>query len=372
MDRKSRNKVIGRTELLEHILVYPDLKTLLISAQRVSTRWRELISHSPTLQRRLFFRSMPAPTAGPNKTSTFSSTAHRQQPSSRVLSGDLNPLLVDKFSVFFYERAWILDHRPAGGNHIPTAVRNSLRKAQAEEEAESLSRTLSFIDFESLLPPFVDSQEQEQRRREAEAEAGSASEAAGAASFLLRPEASWRRMLVSQPPMRHIGFFEQTNTQYPEGRGYWRGHGSYRFSELHIDDDDDDDNNGLRMGELYDAVAGWVARHRLCSIAWKPTAILPQSPYSRGVVSHRDQAAKFDLAGRVDLLLRLEKAPADFVHGNKNREERMRRGRKRFAQTFLGPETGEKKPPLYETPSMKWRRYDEMGNEVVEGYLADP
>ncbi|KAJ5132933.1 hypothetical protein N7448_007091 [Penicillium atrosanguineum] len=51
-----------------------------------------------------------------------------------------------------------------------------------------------------------------------------------------RPEASWRRMLTHQPPMRNIGYFEDATTSFGWGWGESR-----TFVE-----------NGLRMGPLLD------------------------------------------------------------------------------------------------------------------------
>ncbi|KAK3690645.1 hypothetical protein LTR37_019047 [Vermiconidia calcicola] len=47
-------KVLGLPELLEHILLGLDFKTLLLS-QRVSTTWNDLIGHTRSLQQKLFF-----------------------------------------------------------------------------------------------------------------------------------------------------------------------------------------------------------------------------------------------------------------------------------------------------------------------------
>ncbi|KAJ5141177.1 uncharacterized protein N7443_010853 [Penicillium atrosanguineum] len=68
-----------------------------------------------------------------------------------------------------------------------------------------------------------------------------------------RPEASWRRMLTHQPPMRNIGYFEDATTPFGWGWGQSR-----TFVE-----------NGLRMGPLLDTVidrSRWKLNHGWFSV----------------------------------------------------------------------------------------------------------
>ncbi|KAJ5995143.1 hypothetical protein N7481_002120 [Penicillium waksmanii] len=50
-------KVLTTPELLEIILLHLDIRTLLVSAQRVCQTWKVLIQTSPAIQQALFFRS---------------------------------------------------------------------------------------------------------------------------------------------------------------------------------------------------------------------------------------------------------------------------------------------------------------------------
>ncbi|KAL4954382.1 hypothetical protein BDW69DRAFT_163300, partial [Aspergillus filifer] len=59
--RSAANRVLETPELLEMILVQTDMRTLLISAQRVCRTWKALIDHSPSLQRALFFTPVKDP-----------------------------------------------------------------------------------------------------------------------------------------------------------------------------------------------------------------------------------------------------------------------------------------------------------------------
>ncbi|RYP69404.1 hypothetical protein DL770_008241 [Monosporascus sp. CRB-9-2] len=66
-----------------------------------------------------------------------------------------------------------------------------------------------------------------------------------------REGASWRRMLVQQPPVRELGMWETVSRMGGDGHTFRRE----RYPE------------GLRMGELYDLVA--VIRYRFC-VFWSP------------------------------------------------------------------------------------------------------
>lgn len=46
---------VGIAELLEAVLLELDMRTLLVSAQRVSKHWHAVIKHSPRIQQALFY-----------------------------------------------------------------------------------------------------------------------------------------------------------------------------------------------------------------------------------------------------------------------------------------------------------------------------
>ena len=80
-----QNAVMGTTqvalntpEVLEQILLEVDLRTLLVSAQRVCRSWHELLSASPSLQQHLFL-----------------------QPAPKSATQAFNPLLAEKFPHWF-------------------------------------------------------------------------------------------------------------------------------------------------------------------------------------------------------------------------------------------------------------------------------
>ncbi|KAJ5917420.1 hypothetical protein N7466_010974 [Penicillium verhagenii] len=55
MGIESANQALNTMEILEMILVQTDMRTLLVSAQRVCHKWADLIAHSPSIQKTLFF-----------------------------------------------------------------------------------------------------------------------------------------------------------------------------------------------------------------------------------------------------------------------------------------------------------------------------
>ncbi|GIJ86479.1 hypothetical protein Asppvi_005368 [Aspergillus pseudoviridinutans] len=76
----------------------------------------------------------------------------------------------------------------------------------------------------------------------------------------LRPEASWRRMLVQQPPAHKFAVLEE---------GFGMGHG-YRFFE--IPSELNGFSNGLRMGDFFEELVfgnnDWYARCNVKRVIW--------------------------------------------------------------------------------------------------------
>ncbi|KAI0025777.1 hypothetical protein F4780DRAFT_225815 [Xylariomycetidae sp. FL0641] len=140
MSAKTSTEIaINIPELLEAILLKLDIRTLLVSAQRVNRYWHGLVSESPDLQRALFFR--------PDHTATRSE----------------NPLLASTFRCCFpHLHQTSADHLML----IPRTV-------------ESLGGASMWL---STLYPIWQNREAFARRT-----------------------ASWRRMLVQQPPLNDIG-----------------------------------------------------------------------------------------------------------------------------------------------------------------------
>jgi hypothetical protein len=181
------------TELLILVLSHVDIRTLLL-AQRVSRGFKELIADSPTLQRRLFFLGAPHQTVQPAEPVTYEEGVEPRY----IRHVALNPLLVHSFPSFFPKSDSINGSR------------------------EHFSR----LDW----------------ARNAERSAAYA-----------RPEASWRRMLLSDPLPEATTLVWSTS--------YMHG-GRRRRVELPRRGD----GNGVMMGLLYDLVQDLVIeKGRFCN-----------------------------------------------------------------------------------------------------------
>ncbi|KAK3059936.1 hypothetical protein LTS18_009714 [Coniosporium uncinatum] len=178
------HKVIETPELLELILLHLDARTLLHS-QRTNRSFYELIKHSPYLQQALFFR--PQSAANP-KESTYRT----------------NPLLRDAF---------------------PTWFKHSMSDSMISYHPIHWNNPSESSIFEAL--PWNSNPE--------------------ATSAFKRQEASWRRMLVTQPP---VLAFDIQRTAHHWDSDVKRGR--IDFGK----------NDGLRMGILYDLVEQFLLREQ--------------------------------------------------------------------------------------------------------------
>jgi hypothetical protein len=235
--------VLCTTEMLEAILLQLDMASLLVSALRVSRRWNSLITNSPSLQRALFFQPMQRP-QGEQGTGEFK----------------LNPLLVEKFGPLFFDSVseqygylrrahcfFALPWTPTAGREVDLPD----QRAGHDQVLRYSTRPLGVdtLDAESVA------KERALRRP------------------FTRKGASWRRMLVSQPPpcrlgyirfdvlavQSHDGFFTCSQASrvvvHPDrycGRGALTG--------------------GLRMGVLYDVVQQTIGEPEgvwhWCRVLW--------------------------------------------------------------------------------------------------------
>ncbi|KAI1311079.1 hypothetical protein F5Y03DRAFT_343396 [Xylaria venustula] len=193
----SREAVLQTAELLQEILLNLDMRTLLTAAQRVSRQWRELVTSSPALQQALYFEPMAE--------------------SSGIATQ--NPLLAEIFPLWF-----------------PKETQEEQLDVDEVDEIEEWPKVPEREDFDSL------EMAQESRRH-----------------AFMHPTATWRRMLVRQPPVRSLGCWTVFH-----GRG-----GDHHEFALHEFPD------GLRMDHLYDLAQDWV-RQLVSSfnVFWDPNATI--------------------------------------------------------------------------------------------------
>ncbi|KAH7358705.1 F-box domain-containing protein [Plectosphaerella cucumerina] len=212
--------VLCRPELLELILLQLDMSTLLLSAQRVSTWWHSVITSSPALQQHLFFR--------PDERRRRASEAAGHG----IATTDFNPLLVASFGRCFFD--------PQGVGIRQTAMSFYASMPLA-----------TGVPLPTQLPP------KSRERPKTVEEMRHA-----AMRRFTRPGASWRRMLVSQPPPPPtLGFVKMEDNLYTPHVRVWNRPATST-------------PDGLRMGQLYDLVQSEAAGSRTTSrsfrLLWAP------------------------------------------------------------------------------------------------------
>jgi hypothetical protein len=179
----AQSSVLGMPELLEAVLLCLDMQSLLTQAKRVCRSWHELINRSVQIQQALFYKPEPTPP-----------TTHGVD-TRAPLNMRQNPL----FRQFF--QPWFVDWIKHG------------------------DKTWQSTDLDALD---LFKQSAVYKNRDA----------------FLRKGASWRTMLVTQPPLPAIGIFESKvgdfGTSYKSNVRKFLGN--------------DNGEIGLRMGDFYDMI----------------------------------------------------------------------------------------------------------------------
>ncbi|KFZ06079.1 hypothetical protein V501_07741 [Pseudogymnoascus sp. VKM F-4519 (FW-2642)] len=232
MDTKTRysaaRAVLSTPELLEAILLNVNMKTLLLS-QRVSRSWGSIMTSSLVIQQALFFRpvqkvSSIIPFDPTDKDNDFGDH------DSKII---YNPLLVAKFGSGFFRRGnegyyTQICHPAKYFYKLPWYARNAAYvNIDAWDE----------VSDEDEPGPEVIAEEKAIRR------------------CFTRSGASWRQMLVSQPP--------------PPLRGYCWADLSPAWQTVSTAMVEPS-RGGLRMGELYDMVQYHSGHREHNSMKWFP------------------------------------------------------------------------------------------------------
>ncbi|KAK7921264.1 hypothetical protein PG985_009286 [Apiospora marii] len=143
-------------ELLENILLHLDQRDLLVNAQRVCRQWRQCITETPSIQQHLFFLPEPA-----SRTSSNSNANTDTVPKPRQ-----NPLLAHDFPEWFmHGSTWPPDQRLC----FIRTTEPYLRGFDRDQFFPALRRVTERLEAYTY------------------------------------PQASWRRMLLLQPPPNGIG-----------------------------------------------------------------------------------------------------------------------------------------------------------------------
>ncbi|OAA39401.1 F-box domain protein [Metarhizium rileyi] len=258
-------------ELLEIVLVHLDMTTLLVAVQRVCKMWHQTISHSPALQQKLFFRPIAASELSAFRTmigdeadaacalwpgqetseldTTYGDVAEAAcgpRPGQGTSKLVVNPLLVAKFGACFFNYGPSYGHfkRPDCFYTLPWSPNHSKLVPM-----ETYGCYAARYRLESVGPL-----DEEAARLEAKCRA----------RFTTRG-ASWRRMVVSQPPPPSIAYLE-----YHRDWSQLETIGTASVPPLTGED--------VRMGQLYDMLQYGAAHHDTYSYFFRVLLEYPQAP----------------------------------------------------------------------------------------------
>ena len=188
--------VLGTPEILELVLFHLDIKTRIVSAPRVCKFWLDTLNQSPLVKKASFFQPEKSPSAS------------SEEPPR------INPLLLEAFGDAFFDLS------------NDKARKHSFRRAEYFWKLPWSPQALLKLRAGNGS---IRSVEPTCRQR----------------SFT-RAGASWRRMLVSQPPPPFLGFTWLNG--FPDGT---MGGNRIRIDSLNPRNDD---AGGVTMGQLYDTV----------------------------------------------------------------------------------------------------------------------
>lgn len=167
---------IATPELLEAILLHLDIRTLLVDAQLVSTYFRQVITTSNALQKRLFLLPNDAGRVHPTrKDNGIAAIDEGHVEAKRATQTPvINPLLSKSFDIWF---------PPPNSNPSGRDAATGRRLAPHERD-DTIAVHHGITSFHQL-GIWVDQ---------------------ASRSAIMRPEASWRRMLVQQPAPTRLGW----------------------------------------------------------------------------------------------------------------------------------------------------------------------
>ncbi|KAI0104177.1 hypothetical protein GGR51DRAFT_234575 [Nemania sp. FL0031] len=287
------DSVIAIPELLEAILLHLDMTSLLVSASRVNKTWNYLIETSPAIQQALYFQPVLDDYTPRN------SQKHTNQESiqeSIAITTDeragvqptVNPLLVKKFGEYFFDLSeeqrrvqyccdafHKLPWEENRGLDVP-----SIRQGNPKQDLITRVRMKRAITSQ---------------RRDC--------------SRFTRRGASWRRMLVSQPPPKQLGALWQEAGLPPTLRPFQTA-----WKAL-IEPDTSMHTTGIRMGHLYDLIQYYAGHHDRNSLWYRVVWNHERPPFYSGFLEDECK----DLLRRTPLVIELYDVE-DLCRGSETRE----------------------------------------------------
>ncbi|KAJ5827729.1 hypothetical protein N7447_004492 [Penicillium robsamsonii] len=181
----TQSRALSIPEIFELILLNLDIRTLLTKATRICHTWSHFINSSPRIQWTLFFRPLDNALNKPKIQ---------------------NPLLAETFPSIFHQ---------SGSSNGGSTKYNDTDVDTANEDTTS---NLTFTTFDMVRNPHK-------------------------WDAYIRPEASWRRMLVQQPPVYTVSLL-RSNV----------GHGGQYLYIYEALDDQKEPAGGLRMDIVFEAL----------------------------------------------------------------------------------------------------------------------
>ncbi|RYP78148.1 hypothetical protein DL769_003229 [Monosporascus sp. CRB-8-3] len=246
--------VLSIPELLETILLHLDMTTLLVSATRVNKTWKAVISTSVLIQQALYFQPISTDMQGIGLKGLL-------EPCEDLASAQetrypiINPLLKKRFGHCFFDTGELYGYLLRANSFYSMPWRLDSR--------ESLHAT----DSTDLRPAFP------RGPQTAEMTLDELREIQIACRKFTRKEASWRKMLVSQPPPPCLGylFMEDDPDHFFGPHWVWTALIHPVKNPL---------LPGLRMGTLYDVVQYRAGHHERNSMWFRVVWNQAREPYN--------------------------------------------------------------------------------------------
>ncbi|UKZ47513.1 hypothetical protein TrVGV298_001732 [Trichoderma virens] len=235
-------RVFRTPELMENIFLNLDAATVLTSIKRVSKTFKDVVDGSLALQRKLHFKPHPNAQTGLHPQAKWNKDDRTEFPI-------LNPLLVKHFGGCFFT---------FGGAY------GCLRRAESFYENKwtphhHMLKKVNMIGRKRVYTsvcPDLDDREITQSIQDRER--------------FTRASASWRKMLVCQPPIYDFGAMISEPSSPPFSL-------PQQMERAIIQAEDED--HGLCMGQLYDFVQERAGYHPLDSVRFRLTWFDSQAPF---------------------------------------------------------------------------------------------
>ncbi|KAI1780999.1 hypothetical protein F4818DRAFT_23132 [Hypoxylon cercidicola] len=241
--------VLSIPELLEAILLHLDMATLLVSATRVNKTWQAVIYTSVLIQQALYFQpvSTEAQEYGWKGFSEPCVDSENAQEAEYLI---INPLLKKRFGHCFFDTGEFYGYILRANSFYsmpwtPYARENTqaMTRPSYPSGPQTADMTLKELDEIDI-----------------------------ACRKFTRKGASWRKMLVSQPPPPFLGYSFMGDTDQVFGP-HWV------YTAL-IRPMADSQLSGLRMGMLYDVVQYRAGHHEHTSMWFRVVWNQEREPYS--------------------------------------------------------------------------------------------